>query len=59
MGVDYSQHQQNYLNNYFRAKVGKELPTQFQEPPPVGKNYVNNSALSYTANTLEARNCLK
>ena len=24
--TDYSQHQQSYLNNYYWAKVGKELP---------------------------------
>ena len=24
-------------NEYFQARVGKELPAQFPEPPPVGK----------------------
>ena len=31
-GNKYSQHQQTYLNNYFQAKVGKELPKQFPKP---------------------------
>ena len=52
---EYSQHLQNYLNKYFRAKVGKELPQQFPEPPPVGKLGVGNLALSCAATTLEAK----
>ena len=30
---NYSQHGQNYLSNYLRAKVGKELPKQFPKAP--------------------------
>ena len=50
----YSQHRQNYLNNYFRAEVGKNLPKQFPDPFPVGKQGVGNLALSHTAKTPEA-----
>ena len=39
----YNQHRQNYLNNYFRAKVGKELPEQFPESFPVSKQNIGNS----------------
>ena len=54
----YSQHQQNYLNNPFQGEVGKNLPKQFPESPPVGEQ-VGNSALCYTAKTFKARNYLK
>ena len=40
-------------NNYFRAEVGKQLPKQFPEPPPIIKFYVGNSALSHTTKTLK------
>ena len=33
----YNQLRQDYLDNYFQAKVGKELPKQFPEPLSVGK----------------------
>ena len=54
-----SQLRQNYLNDYFQAKVGKELPEQFPEPRSVGKLDVGNFAFSNTANTLQARNYLE
>ena len=41
----YSQHRQNYPNNYIRAKVGRELPKQFLNPPLVGKQGVSNVVL--------------
>ena len=52
-GVIYSQLRQNYLNNYFQAEVGKELPNQFPEPFSVGKLDVSNFEFSNTANTLK------
>ena len=39
----------NYLNDHVWAEVGKELPKQFPEPPPVRKLDVGNSALAHTA----------
>ena len=33
----YNQLRQNHPNNDFRVEVGKKLPNQFPEPPPVGK----------------------
>ena len=50
-----SQHRQNYLNNYFPAEVGKDLPKQFPESFPIGRQGVSNLAPSSTAKTLEAR----
>ena len=38
----YSQLRQEYLNHYFQAKVGKELPKQFPEPLSIGKLDVGN-----------------
>ena len=38
------QHRQNYLNEYFQAKVGRELPKQFPKPPLVGEQDVGNFA---------------
>ena len=32
-----SQLRQNYLNNYFQARVGKEMPKSFPDPLSVGK----------------------
>ena len=52
---EYSQLRQNYQNNYFEAKVGKELPKQFPEPLSVGKLDVGSLALSDNANALQAR----
>ena len=57
--VNYSQLWQNYLNNYFQAKVGKELPKQFPEAISVGKLDVGNFVFPNTANTLQAGNYLK
>ena len=54
----HNQLRQNYLNNYFQAEVGKELPKQFPEPLSVGKLDVGNFGFSNTANTLQARNYL-
>ena len=56
---DYNQLRQNYLNNDFQVKVGKELPKQFPEPLSVRNLDVGNFAFSDTANTLQARNYLK
>ena len=42
---NYSQLWQNYLNNYFQTKVGKEIPKQFPEPITVGRLDVGNFAL--------------
>ena len=53
--ANYNQLQQNNLNNYFQAKVRKELPIQFPEPLSVGKLDVGNFALSNTANALQAK----
>ena len=50
---------QSYLNHFFQAKVGRELPKQLPEPPSVGKLVVGNVALSNAANTLQARNYMK
>ena len=33
---------ENYLNSYYQAKVGKELPEQFPEPLSVGKLDIGN-----------------
>ena len=46
-------------NNYFQAKVGKDLPEQFPEPLSVGQMDGGNFALSNTANTLQAGKYLK
>ena len=51
--------QQSYLNNYFQAKVGKELPKHFPEPLLVGNLDIGNFAFSSTANTLQSRNYLE
>ena len=45
-GKNFSQLRQNYLNNYFQARVGKELPKQFPEPLSVSKLDVGNFAFS-------------
>ena len=45
---DYSQLRQNYLNNYFQAEVGKELPKQFPDAFSVSKLHVGNFAFSKT-----------
>ena len=47
--ANYSQHRQNYSNNYFRAEVGKKLPKQFPEPFLVAKQGVGNLELSCAA----------
>ena len=44
----------NHLGFSFRAEVGKHLPKQLPEPLPVGELGGGDSALSYTAETLEA-----
>ena len=55
----FSLRQQNYQNNYFHAKVGKDLPKQFTGPVSVGKLDVGNYAFSNTATPLQARKNLK
>ena len=42
--MKYCQLRQNYVNNYFEAKVGKELPKLFPESSSVGKLDVGNFA---------------
>ena len=55
----YNQLRQNYLNNHFQAKAGKELPKQFPEPLSIGNLDVGDFAFSNTAkHTLPARNYL-
>ena len=48
---------QNYLNNDFQAKVGKDHLNNL-EPTPVGKQGVRNVALRFAARALEPRNHL-
>ena len=50
--TSYSHLRQNYLNNYFQAKVGKKLPQQFPEPLSVSKLDVGHFVFSNTAKTL-------
>ena len=50
--VFFSQFRQSYLNIYFQAKVGTELPKEFPGPLSVGKLDVGNFAFSNTAETV-------
>ena len=46
---------QKYLiGKYLGAKIDKNLPTQFPEPPPFAKQDVGTSVLSCAAKKLEA-----
>ena len=51
-----NQLRQNYLNNYFQARVGKEFTKQFPAPLPIRKLDAGYFAFSNAANTLQSRN---
>ena len=48
-------HRQNYLNLYFWAKLGKQLPKQFPDPPLFGKQDVSNFALALSETAKDSR----